>query len=38
VLRSGDHVRINVQLKATGYQRIWGQTYEHDVQDVLALW
>ena len=38
VLRSGDRVRINVQLvQPATEKRIWGQTYEHDVQDVLAL-
>jgi TolB-like protein/DNA-binding winged helix-turn-helix (wHTH) protein/tetratricopeptide (TPR) repeat protein len=38
VLRSGDRVRINVQLVQPGVEkRIWGQTYERNVQDVLAL-
>ena len=38
VLRSGDRIRINVQLvQPATEKRIWGQTYEHDVQDVLAL-
>lgn len=38
VLRSGDRVRINVQLvRAEGEKRIWGQTYERDVRDVLAV-
>jgi TolB-like protein/DNA-binding winged helix-turn-helix (wHTH) protein/Flp pilus assembly protein TadD len=38
VLRAGDRVRINVQLVWPGAEkRIWGQTYERDVQDVLAL-
>ena len=38
VLRSGDHIRINVQLvRADGEKRIWGQTYERNVRDVLAL-
>src|SRR5262245_59880515 len=37
VIRSGDRVRINVQLvQPDTEKRIWGQTYEHDVQDVLA--
>ena len=38
VLRSGNRIRINVQLvQPVTEKRIWGQTYEHDVQDVLAL-
>lgn len=38
VLRSGNRVRINVQLVQPRLEkRIWGQTYERDVQDVLAL-
>ena len=38
VLRSGDRVRINVQLvQPATERRIWGQIYEHDVQDVLVL-
>jgi TolB-like protein/DNA-binding winged helix-turn-helix (wHTH) protein/tetratricopeptide (TPR) repeat protein len=38
VLRSGNRVRINVQLVQAGLEkRIWGQTYERDVRDVLAL-
>jgi TolB-like protein/DNA-binding winged helix-turn-helix (wHTH) protein/Tfp pilus assembly protein PilF len=38
VLRSGDRIRINVQLvQAEGEKRVWGQTYERDVRDVLAL-
>ena len=38
VLRSGNRVRINVQLvQPVSEKRIWGQTYEHDVQDILAL-
>ena len=38
VLRSGDRIRISVQLvRANGEKRIWGQTYERNVRDVLAL-
>ena len=38
VLRSGNRIRINVQLvQPATEKRIWGQTYEHDVQDVLVL-
>ena len=38
VLRSGDRIRINVQLvQPYGEKRIWGQTYEQDVRDVLAM-
>jgi TolB-like protein/DNA-binding winged helix-turn-helix (wHTH) protein/tetratricopeptide (TPR) repeat protein len=38
VLRSGDRIRINVQLvRAGGEKRIWGQTYERNVRDVLAM-
>jgi TolB-like protein/DNA-binding winged helix-turn-helix (wHTH) protein/tetratricopeptide (TPR) repeat protein len=38
VLRSGNRIRINVQLvQPVTEKRIWGRTYEHDVQDVLAL-
>jgi TolB-like protein/tetratricopeptide (TPR) repeat protein/DNA-binding winged helix-turn-helix (wHTH) protein len=38
VLRSGDRIRINVQLvQADGEKRIWGQTYEQHVRDVLAM-
>lgn len=38
VLRSGNRIRINVQLVQTGVEkRIWGQTYERDVRDVLTL-
>jgi TolB-like protein/DNA-binding winged helix-turn-helix (wHTH) protein/tetratricopeptide (TPR) repeat protein len=38
VLRSGNRIRINVQLvQADGQKRIWGQTYERDVRDVLAV-
>jgi TolB-like protein/DNA-binding winged helix-turn-helix (wHTH) protein/tetratricopeptide (TPR) repeat protein len=38
VLRSGDRIRINVQLvRPEGEKRIWGQTYERDVRDVLAV-
>jgi len=38
VLRSGNRIRINVQLVQPGIEkRIWGQTYERDVRDVLML-
>ncbi len=38
VLRSGNRIRINVQLVQPGIEkRIWGQTYERDVRDVLTL-
>src|SRR5262245_21897480 len=38
VLRSGNRVRINVQLVLPdGERRLWGQTYERDVRDVLAV-
>ncbi len=38
VLHSGNRVRINVQLvQPANEKRIWGQTYEYAVQDVLAL-
>ncbi|MEO7649173.1 MAG: winged helix-turn-helix domain-containing protein, partial [Bryobacteraceae bacterium] len=38
VLRSGDRIRINIQLVQAGVEkRIWGQTYERDVRDVLTL-
>ncbi len=38
VLRSGNRVRINVQLVQPGIEkRIWGQTYERDLRDVLTL-
>lgn len=38
VLRSGDRIRINVQLVEPAVEkRIWGNTYERDVRDVLTL-
>jgi TolB-like protein/DNA-binding winged helix-turn-helix (wHTH) protein/tetratricopeptide (TPR) repeat protein len=38
VLRSGDRIRINVQLvQPVTERRIWGQTYERDVRDILTL-
>ena len=38
VLRSGDRIRINVQLiQAAPEKRRWGQTYERNVRDVLTL-
>jgi TolB-like protein/DNA-binding winged helix-turn-helix (wHTH) protein/Tfp pilus assembly protein PilF len=38
VLRSGDRIRINVQLiQAKPEKRRWGQTYERNVRDVLML-
>jgi TolB-like protein/DNA-binding winged helix-turn-helix (wHTH) protein/tetratricopeptide (TPR) repeat protein len=38
VLRSGDRIRINVQLvQPEGEKRIWGQTYERNVRDLLAV-
>ncbi len=38
VLRSGNRIRINVQLVQPGIEkRIWGQTYERDIRDVLTL-
>jgi TolB-like protein/DNA-binding winged helix-turn-helix (wHTH) protein/Flp pilus assembly protein TadD len=38
VLRSGDRVRINVQLiQAVPERRIWGQSYERSVRGVLSL-
>jgi TolB-like protein/DNA-binding winged helix-turn-helix (wHTH) protein/Tfp pilus assembly protein PilF len=38
VLRSGDRIRITVQLiDSNGEKRIWGQSYERDVRDVLAV-
>jgi TolB-like protein len=38
VLRSGNHVRITAQLiDARSDQHLWAQTYEGDLQDVLAL-
>jgi TolB-like protein/DNA-binding winged helix-turn-helix (wHTH) protein/tetratricopeptide (TPR) repeat protein len=38
VLRSGNRVRINVQLMQPAIEkRIWGQTYERNVRDVLTL-
>lgn len=38
VLRSGDHVRVTAQLIRAGTEtRVWGDTYERDIRDVLAL-
>jgi TolB-like protein/DNA-binding winged helix-turn-helix (wHTH) protein/tetratricopeptide (TPR) repeat protein len=38
VLRSGDRIRINVALVEPSLERrIWGQTYERDIRDVIAL-
>jgi TolB-like protein/DNA-binding winged helix-turn-helix (wHTH) protein/tetratricopeptide (TPR) repeat protein len=38
VLRSGDRIRINVQLvQPITEKRIWGQTYERDIRDILTL-
>jgi TolB-like protein/DNA-binding winged helix-turn-helix (wHTH) protein/tetratricopeptide (TPR) repeat protein len=38
VLRSGDRIRINVALVQPSIEkRIWGQTYERDVRDVIKL-
>jgi serine/threonine-protein kinase len=38
VLRSGDRVRISVQLiRADGEQNLWAESYERDMRDVLAL-
>jgi TolB-like protein len=38
VLRSGDRVRINVQLvKASTEHRMWGHSYERDLRGVLKL-
>ena len=38
VLRSGDRVRITAQLiHAATDKHLWGQSYERDLKDVLAL-
>ena len=38
VLRSGERVRITVQLiQALADKHLWGQTYERDLRDVMAL-
>ncbi len=38
VLRSGDHVRISVQLRdGRKDQHLWGSSYEADLRDVLAI-
>jgi TolB-like protein/Tfp pilus assembly protein PilF len=38
VFRSGDRVRINVQLiDSTTDQNLWSESYERDIRDVLAL-
>jgi TolB-like protein/DNA-binding winged helix-turn-helix (wHTH) protein/Flp pilus assembly protein TadD len=38
VLRSGTRIRINLQLlEAASEKRIWGHTYERDLEDVLTL-
>lgn len=38
VLRSGDRVRVTAQLiRAAKETRVWGDTYERDIRDVLAL-
>jgi TolB-like protein/DNA-binding winged helix-turn-helix (wHTH) protein/Tfp pilus assembly protein PilF len=38
VLRSGDRVRINVELiEAAGDRRLWGGSYDRDLKDVLTL-
>ena len=38
VLRSGDRVRISVQLvSADGEQNLWADSYDRDLRDVLAL-
>jgi serine/threonine-protein kinase len=38
VLRSGDRVRISVQLiRADDEQNLWAESYERDLRDVLAL-
>ena len=38
VLRSGDRVRINVNLiHAPTDRRLWGQTYERDLRDIVNL-
>jgi serine/threonine-protein kinase len=38
VLRSGDQVRITVQLiEAKGDRHLWAKSYERDLKDVLAL-
>jgi TolB-like protein/Tfp pilus assembly protein PilF len=38
VLRSGNRIRINVQLVQPALEkRLWGQTYERDLRDVLTL-
>jgi len=38
VLRSGDRVRISVQLiNASTDAHIWGETYDRDLRDILAL-
>jgi TolB-like protein/DNA-binding winged helix-turn-helix (wHTH) protein/Tfp pilus assembly protein PilF len=38
VMRSGDRVRVTVQLlDGSNDQHLWGQSYERDARDVLAL-
>ncbi len=38
MLRGGDRVRVTVQLVQTSTDRhLWAETYERDLQDVLAL-
>jgi TolB-like protein/Tfp pilus assembly protein PilF len=38
VLRSGDRVRINVELiQAANDMRLWGETYDRDLKDIFTL-
>jgi len=38
VVRSADHIRINVELiRATTERRLWGQSYSGDLRNTLAL-
>jgi eukaryotic-like serine/threonine-protein kinase len=38
VMRSGERVRINARLvRAAGERRLWGESYERDLRDVMVL-